>query len=225
MRSLLLGMGLAMTAIAASDAQAQDTTLYVATYVELLPTAAGKGLSLLKAYRDASRKDAGIMRLEVVQRLDRPNQFVILGVWKDKSAFDAHMATAHGKDLGDKLKPLFASPNDQRQHNVLTVAASKQAGRRAIFVVTHVDVPPPSKDAVIPMLRQLAADGRKDTGNVRFDVWQQTNRPNHFTVIETWSSRKAYDAHISAEHTRQFRTKLTPMTGALYDERLYRPVP
>src|SRR5581483_4265035 len=144
MRSFLLGIGLAMSALGGSAAQAQDTALYVATYVELLPAAAGKGPSLLKAYRNASRNDAGNNRLEVVQRLDRPNQFVILGVWKDKAAFDAHMATAHGKELGDKLKPLFASPNDQRQHNVLAVADSKPAGRGAVFVVTHVDVPPPS---------------------------------------------------------------------------------
>ena len=32
----------------------------------------------------------------------------------------------------------------------------------------------------------------------------------------------AYDTHITAAHTKQFRDQLTPMSGALYDERLYR---
>ena len=50
---------------------------------------------------------------------------------------------------------------------------------------------------------------------------QQTNRPNHFTVIEAWKDRKAYDASRSADAQRQFRDKLGPMLGALYDERLY----
>src|SRR5262245_32021655 len=111
--------GLAMTALAGS-AQAQDNTLYTATYVELVPTAKSQGASLLRAYRDAGRKDAGATRLEVVQRLDRPSQFVILGVWKDKAAFEGHSGAA--KQLGEKLQPLFASTNDERQHNVLAVA-------------------------------------------------------------------------------------------------------
>jgi quinol monooxygenase YgiN len=218
--------GLAMTALGASAAQAQSTdpTLYTATYVELVPTAAKQGATLLKAYRDAGRKDAGNTRLEVVQRLHWPSQFVVLGVWKDKAAFDAHMAAVHSKQLGEKLPPLFASPNDERQHNVLTVADTKTAGGGAIFVVTHVDVPPPRKDELLPLLNQLAAESRKEAGNVRFDIWQQGNRPNHFTVVEAWTGQKAYDSHITAAHTKQFRTKLTPMTGALYDERLYKLV-
>jgi quinol monooxygenase YgiN len=52
-------------------------------------------------------------------------------------------------------------------------------------------------------------------------VLQQTNRPNHFTVVEAWKDRNAFDAHGMAAHTRQFRDRLAPMSGALYDERLY----
>ena len=63
---------------------------------------------------------------------------------------------------------------------------------------------------------------RKQNGNVRFDVFQQTNRPNHFTVVETWANRAAYDAHFVQAQTKDFPTKLATMTGALYDERLYR---
>ena len=50
------------------------------------------------------------------------------------------------------------------------------------------------------------------------------NRPNHFTVAEIWADQKTYDAHVMAGHTRQFRDKLGPMTGSLYDERIYKPV-
>jgi quinol monooxygenase YgiN len=203
---------------------AQDTTFYVATYVELVPGAKGPGAALLKAYRDAGRKDAGATRIDVVQRIDRPSHFVVLGVWKDKAAFEAHMAAAHSKLLAEKLPPHFASPNDERQHNVLTVAEGKPMTGGSIVVVTHVDVPPPRKDDVIPALNALAAASRGEAGNLRFDVWQQTNRPNHFTVVEAWASQKAYDAHILAVHTKDFRKKLTPMTGALYDERLHKPM-
>jgi quinol monooxygenase YgiN len=55
-----------------------------------------------------------------------------------------------------------------------------------------------------------------------FEIFQQTSRPNHFSVVEIWKNQDAYKAHITAAHTRQFREQLTPMSGALYDERLYR---
>jgi quinol monooxygenase YgiN len=91
-------------------------------------------------------------------------------------------------------------------------------------VVTHVDVPPPKKDECIAALKTLVADSRKDPGSVRFDVFQQGNRPNHFSVVEIWKSQSAYEAHITAVSTKKFRDQLTPMSGALYDERLYKAI-
>ena len=50
---------------------------------------------------------------------------------------------------------------------------------------------------------------------------QKTDRPNHFSVVEAWKDRDAFDAHGMAAHTRQFHDRLAPMSGALYDERLH----
>ena len=68
----------------------------------------------------------------------------------------------------------------------------------------------------------VVADSRKEANAVRFEVFQQGSRPNHFSVVEIWRNQRAYDAHITAAHTKKFRDQLTPMSGALYDERLYR---
>ena len=92
----------------------------------------------------------------------------------------------------------------------------------AVITVTHVDVVPPQKDMTSALLKQLAEYSRRDDGNLRFEVVQQVNRPNHFTVIEIWRDAKALEAHSMAAPTREFRDKLAPMTGALYDERMYR---
>lgn len=67
----------------------------------------------------------------------------------------------------------------------------------------------------------MSIDTSKDDGNIRYEVLQQANRVNHFTVVEEWTSRKMFDAHVIAAHTRAFRKQLLPMEGALYDERLY----
>ena len=65
---------------------------------------------------------------------------------------------------------------------------------------------------------------RKGDGNLRFEVVQQTSRPNHFTVVEVWKDHKAYDARGAASPQKTFRDKLGPMLGALYDERIYRAI-
>ena len=91
----------------------------------------------------------------------------------------------------------------------------------AIYAVTHADAIPPAKDDAMVLLKQLAEVSRHDDGSVRFEVLQQRSRLNHFTIVEIWRDQKALDAHVMAAHTRQFREQFQPMSGSLYDERLY----
>src|SRR5439155_589163 len=83
---------------------------------------------------------------------------------------------------------------------------------------------PPGRSDAVGRLKSLGEASRRDDGNLRYEIVQQTNRPNHFTVIEIWASREAFDAHGMAPHVREFRDRLAPMSGALYDERLYETV-
>jgi quinol monooxygenase YgiN len=138
-------------------------------------------------------------------------------------AFENHVAAVHSKDMNEKIKTHVAAPNDTRQHTALSFAAA-QSGKAGVCAVTHVDVIPPQRENGTAAVKQLAEDGRKHAGNIRFDVLVQTNRPNHFTVVECWKDRKAFDAHVAAKETKAFRDKLVSMTGALYDERLYKAV-
>lgn len=199
--------------------------VYSAIYVEVLPTSRTGALTLLKRYRDASRTEDGNLRAEVVQRLDEPHQFVILAVWRDQAAFEAHGKGASSTEMREKIAAIRNAPTDERVHAGLAVGLiESKAGPGAIYVVTHVDVIPPRKDDGVAAVKQLAADSRKADGNLRFEVVQQANRPNHFTVVEIWKDAKAVEAHTMAAPTRQFRDKLATMTGALYDERKYKGV-
>ncbi len=213
--------GLAMTLLAPVPAISQSATHFTVTYIEVGPILAKVAAVALRSYRDAGRKDPGAVSVDVLQRIDRANQFVILGAWADQKAFDAHVAAAHTKKMQDKIASISAAPADTRQHVGLSVAAGKTA-KDPVFAVTHVDVIPPQKDNGVAAVKLLAEESRKHSGNLHFDVWQQTNRPNHFTVVESWSSRGAFDVHEMQNETREFRTKLAAMTGALYDERLYK---
>jgi len=221
LRPLALAAGLAVTLLGSSMALAQNATFYTVTYIEVGPILSKVGAAALRDYRDAGRKDDGNFGLEVLQRIDRANQFAVLGAWVDQKAFEAHAGRAHTKAMQEKIAGIAAAPIDTRQHHALSVARAK-SGRDAVFAVTHVDVIPPQKDNGVAALKQLAEGSRQHSGNLEFDVWQQTNRPNNFTVVEAWNSRGALNVHVMQKETREFRMKLAPMSGALYDERLYK---
>jgi quinol monooxygenase YgiN len=214
----------AMNAIAQAPAPpavpADVSPLYVVTYVESRSNARDETAALLKSYRAASRKTAGNLRSIVMQRPRRAGQFVVVAAWKDKAAWDAHMAAPATKEFRDKLASLRNAPTDDRFHNSLSVGPMEDASG-AIYGVTHVDVIPPQKDNALVALKALGDANRAASGNVRFEIVQQTNRPNHFTVFEVWRSREAFDANAMSAHQREFRDKLSGMAGALYDERLY----
>ena len=213
---------IAQTPAAPPAVPADVSPLYVVTYIEARPTARDEAAALLKSYREASRSSAGNLRSLVVRSVVRPGQFVVVAAWKDKAAWDAHMASTGTKEFREKLNALRNAPADDRLHNALSVGpmdAPQISG--TVYGVTHVDVIPPQKDNAIVALKVLGEANRAAAGNVRFEIVQQTNRPNHFTVFEIWRSREAFDANGMSAHQREFRDKLAGMTGALYDERLY----
>ena len=104
-----------------------------------------------------------------------------------------------------------------------SASAQQKADARSgtLYVVTYVDVFPNFTDDTLKALRQFAADSRKDQGSVRFEFLQDVARTNHFSIVEVWQNRQAYDAHLTQQHSKAFREKIQPGLGSPFDERLY----
>ena len=235
----VITVGLFLTAAAsgvtrarAADQAAQtpapppDGPRFIVTYLEVAPAAEAQASALLKAYRDATRRDEGNLKAEVLQRNARPGHFVVTEEWRNDAAWKTHRQAAHAAQLQDKLKGARMSPYDERSHTGLAMGHAAPVSGGAVLVVTHVDVIPPGQNQLREMLKTLADASRKETGNLRFDVLQGV-RQNHFTVLEAWQDQRAYEAHVTAAHTKAFREELQPKAadGAPYDERLYRLMP
>ncbi|HEX3506628.1 MAG TPA: antibiotic biosynthesis monooxygenase [Xanthobacteraceae bacterium] len=217
-------------ALLAPSARAEDDAVYLTSYVEVLPfeapSAQSKATVTLEHYREASRKQAGNLRFDVLTELGRPDRLVILEAWRDAASFDAHDKADSTARYRQAIDTMQSVPPDIRNNAALFLDARPRDNRPgAIYVVTHIDVTGDHKDDGVALLRSMSADTIKDPGNLHYDVFQQKNRPNHFTVVEAWANRKAQADHAGAAHTRAFRQKLLPMAGALYDERLYVIVP
>jgi quinol monooxygenase YgiN len=221
----MLAAGLIM-----SSAQAQTPApaapagpVYVVTYFESIPAAAGAVAGALQQFATVSRREAGNAGFVALRESGRPSRFAFVEAWRDKAAFDANDKSVAA--LQERLRPHLAAPFDRRPCVGLDVTGGEDgATAGSLYVLTHVDVIPPVKDQAIALVRALVADSRKDSGTERFDAVQQGNRANHMFLVEAWRSRAALDAHAAAEHTRAYRDKLLPLQGALYDERVYTPL-
>ena len=219
---------MAVTAPASAQAPAPAAAgpVYAVTYFEAGPAVANAVAGTLKQFAAATRKEDGNAGFVALRETGRPGRFAFVEGWRDKKAMETHAAAA--KALQQQVQANLAAPFDVRPSSGMAVATAlagvDQAMASAVYVLTHVDVPPPAKDQCIELLKQLVETSRKDAGVLRFDVLQQESRPNHFTVVEAWRDRKSHDAHVMAAHTRDYRQKLTPMSGALFDERLYEAI-
>jgi quinol monooxygenase YgiN len=219
---LAAALGLA-TARPVDAEDAMPGPVYIVTYFDVAPTAAQQSAAITREHAEATRKEDGNAGFEAFEEIGRPSRFATLEIWRDKKAADAHDAGAAA--FRNKLQPLMIGGFGARPHGGLSVAAPKgQLPADALYVLTHVDVFPTFKDQAIELVRTQAEAARKDDGNLRYDVVQWDGHPNHFTLIEVWRDRKAFDASVAAPHNKEFRGKLTPLEGALYDERLYQAV-
>ena len=132
-------------------------------------------------------------------------------------------------------------------------AKVKRGTASTLYVVTHADIIPteqfaPCKrqvsesgpcgnDLVLAMVRA----SRKHAGNMRLDALTQTSRTNHMTIVEMWDKASDQQAHAVTSDVKHFRDGLfgippgsgvpadplfvfNPLTGSLYDERLYKGI-
>ena len=221
----------AVSAASLANAQAPAATpnpnapVYVVGYIDVAQASKSQAINLLKQFRTACAKEDGNQRCEAAQRMEQQNEFVMLEIWKDQKSFQAH-STGPGAQFRDRLKPMLTSPYDERVHSALSVTPPQPApSSRIVYAVTHIDVIPPRLAEAPPLLTPMAEASRKDAGNGRFEVLQQLPpRTNHFSFVEIWSNKRQLEAHQALPRTVQFRDKLQPLLGALYDERLYKVI-
>src|SRR5258708_10079477 len=121
--SLLLAMVL-MPIVSMQTAYAQDNAVYAVSYVEVAPAARAAAASLLRQLANASRKDEGNTRFDILQRTAPSNQFAIVSVWKDQKAYDAHLAAAHSKEFREKINSVLICAIKDRRNTCLEIVWS-----------------------------------------------------------------------------------------------------
>ena len=218
-RFLLLAAGCLWLTAPSVRAQTPDAA-YAVMALDVATAQAAQGIVVLKAYRDAARKEAGNLGIDVLQEVGWASRFMVYETWRDHAAFDAAEKATPLTELRDKLKPIAPAPYDRRDYKTVSVGPAK-AAPGAIYMLAHCDVPPLFLDKTLVALKEVAEAARKGAGNLRFDVVQGMGERSHTTLYGIWQNRQAFDAFETAAYARRFRDTLGPFLGSPLDDRLY----
>jgi quinol monooxygenase YgiN len=202
-----------------------DGPTYVMTYVEVVPSATANAVAILKAYRDAARREPGAMFVDIMQEDGQPYNFVLSEVWQNRGAVAAHASAASRTALIEKVKSIALGPTDMRIHQAHSVTPPKAASAGDVIVISHCDVAGGNTQNLINSFAPLSEASRKDAGMVRYEILDEVPaHANHFRLYEEWASMAAFEAHDRAAHTQTYRQTILPWLGTPYDQRLYRLV-
>jgi len=90
----------------------------VITHVDI----GGPGASaadILRKLAEASRKEEGNLRFDVLQHAMRANHFTVIEEWQTTKAIETHAAAAHTKEYRNSLGLIAGSPLDERLYKVV----------------------------------------------------------------------------------------------------------
>jgi len=91
---------------------------FVITHVDI----GGQGTNaadLLRKLAEASRKEEGNLRFDVLQHAMRANHFTVIEEWQTAKALETHAAATHTREYRNGLGPIAGSPLDERLYKVV----------------------------------------------------------------------------------------------------------
>jgi quinol monooxygenase YgiN len=76
-------------------------------------------VDLLRKLAEASRKEEGNLRFDVLQHAMRANHFTVIEEWRTAKTIETHAAATHTKEYRNSLGPIAGSPLDERLYKVV----------------------------------------------------------------------------------------------------------
>lgn len=73
---------------------------------------------------------------------------------------------------------------------------------------------PEHRARVAELLLELVGPARAEPGCLYYDVYQQTNEPDTFTIVDGWASEAAIAAHTAHPNVARVVDQLNPMLAS-----------
>lgn len=75
----------------------------------------------------------------------------------------------------------------------------------SIHILATVEALPEFRTPMYSALRELVQTSRQEPGNLRYDLYCETNRPGVFHLVETYRDMAALEAHRVTQHYLDYR--------------------
>jgi quinol monooxygenase YgiN len=101
-----------------ADTDRNSRNTFVITHVDI----GGQGTNapdLLRKLAEASRKEEGNLRFDVLQHAMRANHFTVIEGWQTAKAIEKHTSAAHTKEYRNLLAPIAGGPLDERLYKLV----------------------------------------------------------------------------------------------------------
>jgi quinol monooxygenase YgiN len=94
--------------------------VYAITHIDVVPPRLSDAVPLLTQMAEASRKDQGNGRLEVLQQLaPRNTHFTLVEIWGNKRLLEGHQVLPRMIQYREQIFPMIGSPYDERLYKIL----------------------------------------------------------------------------------------------------------
>jgi quinol monooxygenase YgiN len=196
---------------------------FIVTYVEMFPAKASVLAAGLTAYARQIESQPAKPQVTILRESGRPNRMVVLEQWPDVTS--PAIAEA-GTLLAAKAQPNLLAPIDRRVNHRMAGAIDPtlDLGKSpAFFVLMHIDVGRGAGD--VPKMLSAQRDAvLAAAGALGYEVAVQDQKPNHFSLLEKWKNRAAYEAYTATAPAEDLRRQLADLIGAPFDDRFYERV-
>ncbi len=210
-----------LTVSVVQELEIDMSEVYVVAYIEVLAARSDAAADVIRHHAAVCAQELGEVGFRALTRAGHPGQFALLETWSGEAARSAHVSSSHVGEFRNGLEPLLAAPYDERVHAPLSVTGYSGKSGGFTYVITHIDVTPPNTDEGATLVTAHCEATRSEDGNAGCVAFSQSGRPNHMSLVETWENTGARHAHTGRDATIAFRRAIAPLSGALYDERVY----
>ncbi|MFM8878061.1 MAG: putative quinol monooxygenase [Verrucomicrobiota bacterium] len=90
--------------------------LVVHVFVQVNPESIADFIAATRANAEASLREPGVARFDVVQQQDDPCRFVLVEAYRTDAAPAEHKATAHYATWRDTVAPMMATPRQSLRY-------------------------------------------------------------------------------------------------------------
>ncbi len=91
-------------------------------HVHVKPEHRGAFVSATLRNHEASVREPGNLRFDVLQSEDDPDRFVLVEVYRDADSAGAHKQTTHYLASRDEVAPMMASPREGKRYRAMAPA-------------------------------------------------------------------------------------------------------